>query len=34
MFEGRKYRWTITYHVIPNASKTATEARGKTLELW
>jgi hypothetical protein len=34
MFKGRKYRWTVTFHIIPNISKTITEARNKTLELW
>jgi hypothetical protein len=34
MLEGTTYRWTITYNIIPNKSKTATEARDKTLQLW
>ena len=34
MLQGRKYRWTETYNIIPKTSQNSKEARDKTLELW
>ena len=34
MFEGKKYRWTTTYNIIPNKDNTPQDARDNTFQLW